>query len=340
LQYCTMKNSYPPFEESLLLKYLLGQTGEEERRQIEEWLFSEKGNRQYLDQLEKVWVEAGRITPAPIVVDIDAAWQRMLGRISGMEVQSQTRSLRYVWTAAAVLLVSFGIWFALRFYLAPPKMMEFASATQIIKDTLPDGTKVSLNKNTRLSFPEKFAAKKREVKLTGEARFEVRHDAGSPFVVEAGKAQVRVLGTVFSVKAYSGTDVEVDVEQGLVMLFTVDPTTHDTLSLLLQAGNSGVLPAGSMQPVMKDGISADHLFWLDRTLEFRQTELSEVFRVLSGHFGIGITASDPAILKCRLTATFRDESLPTILEVIATSFELGLKNEGTNWRFYGKGCSE
>jgi transmembrane sensor len=335
-----MKDTYPPFEESLLLKYLLGQTGEEERSRIEEWLFAGKENRLWLDQLEKVWVESGQLKPEPVAVDVDAAWGTMLDRISGTERSAQTRSLRYVWTAAAILLVSFGIYFAAKTYLVPPKMMELTTAGQIMKDTLPDGSRISLNRNTRLSFPEPFDRKKREVKLTGEAYFEVSHDPAKPFIVEAGKARVRVFGTSFNVKAYTGSGVEVSVEQGLVMLFTVNPSTRDTLSLMLPAGTRGLLPEGSMQPVLAEESQPDRLFWLDRTLEFRQTELSEVFNVISGHFGVGISATDPAILRCRLSATFRDESLQTILEVIATSFELRLKNEGKNWLFDGKGCGK
>jgi transmembrane sensor len=335
-----MENIYIPFDECLLLNYLLGKTGEEETRKISEWLHSNEDHRRYLDQLEKVWVESGRLTPAPVAVDVDAAWERMLERITGSERTSQTRSLRYVWSVAAILLVSFGIYLAAKLILAPPKMIEIASIAGVLKDTLPDGTLVSLNKASRLTYPENFGKKERLVRLSGEAFFHVEHDARHPFVVEAGKAQIKVLGTAFDVKAFPGTDVEVSVEQGIVTLFTIDPSTGDTLSVLLSAGMRGTLPAGSMQPRQMEQPRSDRLFWLDRTLEFRQTELSEVFGVLSGHFDISIRAASPEILKCRLSATFHDEPLQTILEVIATSFDLSLKNEGNNWLFYGKGCNE
>ncbi len=334
-----MENIYNPFEETVLLDFLLGRTGEEESRKITEWLHSDDAHRQYLDRLEKLWLEAGRLIPAPVPVDVDAAWDRMLERISGNERVSQTRSLRYVWTVAAILLVSFGIYLAAKLILAPPKMMEIASTTGVVRDSLPDGTHVSLNKASRLAYPEKFGKKERRVRLTGEAFFDVRHDQRHPFVVEAGNAFVKVMGTAFDVKAYAGSDIEVSVEQGLVRLFAIDPATGDTLSVLLSAGMRGVLPSGSRQPRQVEEPRADQLFWLDGTLEFRQTELAEVFKILEGHFGVAIKTSHPGILNCRLTATFRDESLQTILEVIAASFDLQVKQEGTNWIFYGKGCT-
>ena len=336
----TMKNIYPPFEEIQLLNYLLGKAGEEERSRIEGWLHSNEAHREYLDQLEKVWVETGKIRPVPLAVDVDAAWERMLGRISAEEHETPVRSLRYVWTVAAILLVSFGLYFVAKMFLIPPEQVELVSVAEIVKYTLPDGSQVSLNRNSKLTYPGKFTGKSRRVTLAGEAFFNVRQDAEKPFVIEAGKAMIRVLGTSFNVKAYSGKDVEVSVDQGLVMLFTVNPATNDTLSVLLPAGTSGLLPAGSMQPEVMEGTTPDRLFWLDGSLEFRQTELSEVFAVLSGHFGIDIRAATPQILNCRLSATFRDEPLETILEVIATSFELEVKNEGTNRIFYGKGCGK
>lgn len=335
-----MKQNYPPFEESLLLSYLLGRSGEEDQRAIGEWLDQDETHRRYLDQLEQVWVESERISPAPLAVDVDAAWERMLGRIGQEDTKTPVRSLRYVWTAAAVLLVSFGIYFAVRLFVIPPRMIEQMATTTVVKETLPDGSTVSLNRNSRITYPEKFTRGRREVKLDGEAYFDVKHQDGHSFVVEAGRAQIRVLGTSFRVKAFSGADVEVEVEKGRVMLFTVDPEAGDTLSVVLAAGEQGVLPAGSQQPVLRVNDQPDRLSWLDRTLEFRQTELSQVFTVLSEHFGITIRAGNPDILRCRLSATFRDESLQTILEVIAGSFGLELKQEGTQWIFNGKGCDQ
>lgn len=69
---------------------------------------------------------------------------------------------------------------------------------------LPDGTKVWLNADSRLSYPEKFTAAAREVQLTGEAFFEVTKDAKHPFIVHTENIDVRVLGTRFNVRAYPG----------------------------------------------------------------------------------------------------------------------------------------
>jgi transmembrane sensor len=343
-----MKQIHPPFDDSLLLRYLLGHTGEKENRLIRSWLGKDQKHRSYLDSLEKVWLEAGKITPPPVAVDVQAAWERVSRRIGG-EVSGgplagpQTRIIRmpvmrYLAGAAAVLLLAFGIWLAVRLVMAPGRSVELVSAGQVIRDTLPDGTVISLNRTSRLIIPGKFRQGLREVKLNGEAYFEVKHDAHSPFVVDAGRAMIRVLGTSFNVKAYPGGDLEVTVVSGTVMLFTVNPKSGDSSILVLTAGQSGEVPVSSDRPRLMEQPSPDDLYWYTHTIEFRQTPLSEVFKLLGTYYSIRIGADDPRILQCRLTATFTREPVERVLEVISESFNLTVKKEGAAYIFYGNGC--
>lgn len=71
---------------------------------------------------------------------------------------------------------------------------------------LPDGTKVFLNTQSSLSYPALFGRGKREVKLTGEAYFEVTHNHNKPFIVHTPSLSVKVLGTTFNVYAPSTGD--------------------------------------------------------------------------------------------------------------------------------------
>ncbi len=68
--------------------------------------------------------------------------------------------------------------------------------------TLPDGTKVYLNAESTLSYPASFSLNERTVQLTGEAYFEVKHDADAPFIVKTAEIQIKVLGTTFNLYAY------------------------------------------------------------------------------------------------------------------------------------------
>lgn len=82
---------------------------------------------------------------------------------------------------------------------------------------LSDGTRVILNAGTTLSYPAAFVSSQREVKVNGEAFFEVSHDKDHPFIVSAENVKVKVLGTKFNVKAYKEDDhIEVTLTEGKV----------------------------------------------------------------------------------------------------------------------------
>ena len=88
-----------------------------------------------------------------------------------------------------------------------------AATTTLV--TLSDGTKVMLNANSTLEYPASFDdAEVREVRLKGEAHFEVTKNPHRPFVVKAGEMQTQVLGTIFDVKAYRKDAPKVTLMQG------------------------------------------------------------------------------------------------------------------------------
>jgi ferric-dicitrate binding protein FerR (iron transport regulator) len=83
---------------------------------------------------------------------------------------------------------------------------------------LGDGTQVVMNVASRISIPENFSREHRTVHLVGEAYFNVAHTNGAPFIVDANGVQTRVLGTAFGVRAYNGSDVQVAVRDGRVVV--------------------------------------------------------------------------------------------------------------------------
>jgi transmembrane sensor len=344
-----MKQNGQNIDEHILLQYLLGNADEASRARVEEWLKAAGGNRRHLDRLESLWLETGRIIPPPVAVDVDAAWNRLNTRI-GME-DHQPASLRdrwttkAIWAAAASVLLIVGI-FTIFKLAEGSRQIEIASLDKVLIDTLPDGSRIILNRNSTLTCPEVFDAGFREVKLSGEACFDVKHDSLQPFFVDAGIAKVRVMGTSFRVNTHPDgvTDpdgvVEVSVTQGRVMLFRVDETLGDTLSLFLMAGESGMMKEGTLRPVKTDAASPDDLFWANHTLDFRSTALSEVFVLLEKYHPVKVSVNDPAILDCRLTASFVNEPADRILAVIAESFGLKLEVNGNKYQLTGNGCSK
>lgn len=89
-------------------------------------------------------------------------------------------------------------------------------AGKLYSVTLPDGTKVTLNAQSRLTIPDSYDNTHREVSLEGEAYFEVFHDTAHPFVVKTGTLSVTATGTAFNVRAYAGTQPNVALAEGKI----------------------------------------------------------------------------------------------------------------------------
>jgi transmembrane sensor len=336
-------------EEHLLLKYLLGNCDADEQTRVRAWLNESKANQELLDKLEALWLEAGKMDPPPVAVDIDVAWERMSLRMDHFTKEKsrlpagkliQAGWMRYALGAAALVLLLIGIYGLFRMILGPVKEMELVSTERVVADTLPDGSLISLNKNSRLIYPERFSGKTREVRLAGEAFFDVKRDSMQPFIIDAGIARVRVLGTSFRVKAYKDSAVEVNVTKGRVLFFTINKLTGDTSSVILTAGAKGVLPLNSIMPLLVESSNPDDLFWFDRTLEFRRTPLSVVFSLLEKHYPVTIRVDNERINKCLLTATFSDDPVDRILQVIAGSFDLKVSVANQTCFISGNGCNE
>jgi len=330
-----MRNKSEHIDEKILFRFLLGEANPEETKHVEDWLQLSKENKNVLNDYETIWLETGKLTPKPVAVDPFSAWQKMSDRIDKFEKEkslNKTKVIslrsRLVWitaSAAAVLIIFFAIQ-QLFFNPETIKDIQFASAEKILYDTLPDGSQIALNLNSKITYPEKFTNNERRVKLEGEAFFDVKHNKEKPFVIEAGNAFVKVLGTSFDIKLINNQP-EVIVTQGLVKLFTVDANTNDTLSLLLKAGEKGVISKKDNKPVLEEQKIPDAIFWMKKTLIFHDTDLKKVFTLLENFYNIEIKVSDKEIYNLRLSTTFSNNSIQEVLKVIAITFELKYTKE-------------
>ncbi len=332
-------------DDKILLRFLLGETSGDEIQQVQEWLELSDENQKTLDNYETVWAEAGKLTPNPVAVDTPSVWKKMSDRIDQYEEEqksTKTISLKSRFTListsiAAAIVVLFGVY---QLLIKQPQQLMVASVEEVLHETLPDGSNITLNSNSNITYPEKFAKNERRVKLNGEAYFEVEHNPEQPFIIEAEDAFVKVLGTSFNVKAYENSEIEVIVTDGLVQLFTVDSETMDTTSILLKAGEKGRISNENRKPIYVAESIPDELFWMDYTLIFTDIDLKKVFGLLENYYNIKIEVSDERIYECRLSTIFSNNSIDDIIEVIVATFELEYTKENNTFTIKGDGCAE
>jgi transmembrane sensor len=202
----------------LLVKQLTGEASPAENDQVQHWLIADETHRQYYDHFRMIWEESARLA-ANTVVDEQAAWERFQNKVQYEKTASTrkkgmlvTISNPFIRAAAILVLVAGAAWLSyLLFSDKPVNQVAIQSTGDIKKDTLPDGSQVTLNKHTTLSYPNRFKGKERNVQLNGEAFFAVTPDKSKPFIIHtANDITMRVVGTSFNVRT-RGDSTEVIV---------------------------------------------------------------------------------------------------------------------------------
>jgi ferric-dicitrate binding protein FerR (iron transport regulator) len=246
-------------------------------------------------------------------IDIDKAWNNLYSRlkenglITGKPVVIRRTFLKSTYfRVAAMFLLLLGIGSMLVMLNLSHKSIVVSTNDnqKNLQVTLPDGSNVFLNRNTKLSYHKNFANHGRNVRLSGEAFFEITRDERNPFIVDAGKAKIQVLGTSFNVITNnSDSAVEVFVQTGKVMVSDI-------------AGKS----------LNND---PNYMSWKTGLLFYDGQSLEVVFRDLKKVYNMDIVADDPAILVNRWT-TDPIDNLPqeTIIRLICISFNLSFSKDG------------
>lgn len=312
--------------DELLVKYLLGETTAAEEQSVLEWIAANEDNKRHFLHFKTIWEES-RALSVKSQLDADQAWERFKAiRAAGsggnvipfVPARSKGR-MRVARMAAAVAVLVTGS-FAAYFFLNKPGNVVLASADKVLTDTLPDGSVITLNKNSTLAYSNDFNKTNRKVTLTGEAFFHVTPDKQKPFEITVDEVQVKVVGTSFNVKN-TAEETEVIVETGIVK---VD----------LQRQSASVLPeqkavVRKKEQALEVKSNHDDLYNYYRTRKFicRNTPLSELAMALNSAYDVNIVIPEKRIGDLRLTTIFKDMSLNEILNVVTLTFNLNIEQK-------------
>lgn len=174
-------------------------------------------------------------------------------------------------------------------------------AGQRVNLTLSDGTNVWLNSRSTMQYPAYFSANKREVKLDGEAYFEVTHNAKRPFIVNTQKYNVKVLGTKFNVDAYSDMgEFSTALLEGSVKIVDRKNSANETLLL---PDNKAFLHNGKleMQPIS----DYNHYRWKEGLICFRDIKFSQLMSEFEKCYGFRIIIQNKSIENFEFSGKFR-----------------------------------
>lgn len=187
-----------------------------------------------------------------------------------------------------------------------------AATTTLV--TLSDGTRVMLNANSMLEYPASFDdAEVREVRLKGEAHFEVTKNPHRPFVVKAGEMQTQVLGTIFDVKAYRKDAPKVTLMQGKVKVSNADTEIE------MRPGQTATLQADKIV-VSKASSSASD--WLEGDFDMDQVTLAEAMSDIGAWYNKTVVFQSQANMGKLIH--FRFSRRASLQEIITALNEMGV----------------
>jgi len=310
----------------LIIKYLNRETTQEEKQQLLTWLKESQANKKLFHEIRDIWLSSEAATISDKEVQhAFGLFKRSTTIQKKKRIQQQNFSFLRIAASIGVLLIC-----TLGSYFLGKKEQHLSreSAVQIVNQvvmgdeskgaiTLPDGTTVWLNANSKISYPEVFSKEIRKVKLEGEAYFDVIHNTQSPFIVESDQMEINVLGTQFDVKNYTGqTNLEATLLTGKVKVrfspeqefITLAP--NQTISFDKQSNKFNI----------REVDANDYIIWTNEKLTFNNELLSTILYKMEKWYNIKITCADNVPLDQRLSFTIRRENKEEIfktLELIA-----------------------
>ena len=261
----------------------------------------------------------------------EKSFSRLMARIqpdnNSIDIFRQRANRYRIWMAAATvaMLIAMSGWLYNIVSDSEPAFIVASNNTGIVqKVTLPDGTIINLNTCSRLTYPESFSGKSREVFLDGEAYFDVAHDKRHPFIVRAGELKIRVLGTKFNVNASTLVpQITATLIEGSIEAVT------GKKNILMKPNQQLKYDTSSGRVSLTELTNASReIRWTQNVWVLSDTPLLDICQRLEQQFNIKIIIMNDELIGKSFTGEFyTNESLESILKTmqISTQFEYEYK---------------
>lgn len=309
----------------IIARVLSGESSSEDILSLSEWLNENENNREEFRRLKNYWDADVAFTQS--VAPAFSA-DKLLRQINIQDSRTRkTRSWRSYapLIAAATLLFVFSTAFFL-YYTNNHVSEYYTLLTDEHKSTftLEDGTIITLNKDSRLRYSDKYGKDKRNVKLEGEAYFEVAKDPEKPFLVEMNGASIIVLGTHFNVKAdLNSDDITATLVEGSIRF--EGARQHVVMTPNQQLTFSRSTSKVDIKHVDTDSFTS----WKDGLLKYKSIPFIELIEELKSAYKVEIQIDNEELKKPTVTVsgTFsKEQSIEQILKVISRSLPIRWTN--------------
>jgi transmembrane sensor len=315
---------YATPDEKLLEKFLDNKCTPEEAQDVLEWISTYEGRLVAESRFDKdiVLIEDSDQSIDNQDIRTTRMFKKIMEKIIADEAMTstfQTRRLIPNWlkVAAAILipliLTNAIIWFI---FEKPDNNIAWQEVVvprgekqQVI---FQDGTRIWLNSDTRLKYPVEFSGNQREVKLEGEAYFEVKKNPRKPFFVRLNNLSVKVTGTSFNVKAYHDENViTTTLDEGKISLLAQQ--NNGPVEYTLAPGQQAFYSKTTAAINIIKSTIGQNSNWKAKKLIFKDTPLLEVVKVLERWYNVKFIVMDQGLSTYTYTISFKNEPLQNVL---------------------------
>lgn len=311
--------------EELLIKYISGSADRSEKKAVLDWINSDQNNRKEFETLQKayfvsIWTD--NLKPEVIEEEINPIKRKPIWK--------------EILKVAAVLLIGFSLFINIKDYVFNGKATNMEKeifqsvhvpSGQRVELSLVDGSKVWVNANSKLDYPQTFNKDQRIVFLDGEGQFNIEHNEKIPFIVKTKDFDIQVLGTEFNVKAYSTKGkFETALLQGKVQISSKDGQNKITLKpnevAVLENGKLFVRPIQNLDPYR----------WVEGLMTFENESIEDILLKMEDYFDININIKTKNLNKKKYTGKFWiDDGVEDMLEVLQKTSDFNYsRNYDTN----------
>lgn len=304
-----------------LLKKFLDRTCDDKELQEVKALLREPAANEFLEELmgaqaekveEEYWEKGEQLT------EKTEGWLKQVNQ----QIHRKKRSFyHYAAVWAGILIVCSLAYWQLNF---GGQFSDQSNYIEIVNEIgvperfiLPDSSVIYLGASSSIKYPEGFKGDLREVQLSGEAFFEIKHMPQRPFIVHAGDVRTQVLGTSFKVQAFKEQPLIVSVATGRVGVSKVGAVNPRLLAMLTPGVR--VTYYNGRDEVIKDEVMIDDLLgWKKGDIVFEEQSLQSVVAELERRFGFKITFGDENLKAYQVSGSFpSNQSLETDLKILS-----------------------
>lgn len=328
------KLSYHMNEDLLIYRYKNGSISTKDEEKLLEWVKSSDENRTYFKTYSQF---ISKLENQRLAFDGKAAFNKFIAPDKVL-AKKRVLSLSPFMRIAAMLVLVLGIAFTISkvvpFNKTPKLVLLEADAIQ--EQVLPDNSVVTLRTGGALAYPKTFKGNVREVKLEGDAFFDVEKNKEKPFIVNIGEIVIEVLGTSFDVSEDKQHQlVTITVETGKVKV-RCDVLNYEKIlfpkeQCQIHLGDKALVEETKV-------VNDNHLGWLTGILDFKETSLEEVVSVLNKVYDKEIIIGTDSIKNCKLTTKINKYPQPDVMKMLEQTLNLQVVEDDKAYILIGEAC--